>query len=512
MNTPSLSYAAGEWLAVVGPRTWALVDIRINHQRVQALWEASHAGLEELLEALLRDGLRSLPGFVIASIDDDRLRYAVRSPGALHVEGPGENQTIDAIGRDPWEGGQIRTMPRRILLQSDAEQPEAQLPTAVGVTSASTLLVALEHSSTTHQAPTEAQPPVEAEHPLIPVAEASAAPGRTSDATPAGAAGARLADDHAANYLQLLISSTTDRDELLSKLSGYSETHSEPADTTPAAKPTSDVTSVWTGDPDDQTSWTADPPTTAEPATDDPPAAPKAPLIDGVPWARGGPPSPAAGQHGASAQPATTLMMPTIAHPLRGSQPLKTSSVAPETPSAQTEADDALSVTISRAALRRQLESSKAEGPMVLALQCTAGHLSPSYAATCRVCGADLSDQSPIEVERPALGQLVLSNGSSVTLDKGVIFGRAPQSDIEDPARRPNEVRLIDPEISRMHASVMLDGWQVLLRDLGSQNGTILTLPGREPQQIRPQEDYILEPGSEVSFADVVSCKFEVTV
>ncbi len=65
--------------------------------------------------------------------------------------------------------------------------------------------------------------------------------------------------------------------------------------------------------------------------------------------------------------------------------------------------------------------------------------------------------------------------------------------------------------MSRMHVRVTLDGWQPLLRDLGSSNGTLLTLKGSEPQQLRPQEDYLLEPGCSVSLADDVTFSFDVT-
>jgi hypothetical protein len=122
-----------------------------------------------------------------------------------------------------------------------------------------------------------------------------------------------------------------------------------------------------------------------------------------------------------------------------------------------------------------------------------------------------LPDQEPQQVLRPSLGRLKLSNGSTVLLDRGVVFGRSPESPIEDPAERPHLVRLVESgEISRMHASVSLDGWQVLVRDLASQNGTFVTLPGGEPEQIRPQHDYGIEPGSVVSLAEVISVTFEI--
>ena len=49
--------------------------------------------------------------------------------------------------------------------------------------------------------------------------------------------------------------------------------------------------------------------------------------------------------------------------------------------------------------------------------------------------------------------------------------------------------------VSRMHLHIELDGWQVLARDLDSRGGTMLTMPGREPERMRAGEAYVLEPG-----------------
>jgi hypothetical protein len=147
-----------------------------------------------------------------------------------------------------------------------------------------------------------------------------------------------------------------------------------------------------------------------------------------------------------------------------------------------------------------------------MAVRCPQSHLTSAYSPQCRVCGEAIEDQVPVEEPRPALGRLVLSTGETVILDRDVVLGRAPESAEEDPALRPNLVRLTDSgEVSRMHVRVTLDGWQPMLRDLGSSNGTTLTLRSSTPQQLRPQEDYVLEPGCEVSLADVVSFRFEVT-
>jgi hypothetical protein len=119
--------------------------------------------------------------------------------------------------------------------------------------------------------------------------------------------------------------------------------------------------------------------------------------------------------------------------------------------------------------------------------------------------------QQAFEVDRPPLGVLRLSTGDALTLDRGVLLGRAPVA--PDGGSRPHLVRLASPEndISRNHAEIMLDGWHVFVRDLGSTNGTTVSLPGQPPTRLRPNDLQLLENGAVVSLADEVTCTFEVT-
>ncbi|QGX08564.1 FHA domain-containing protein [Janibacter melonis] len=153
-------------------------------------------------------------------------------------------------------------------------------------------------------------------------------------------------------------------------------------------------------------------------------------------------------------------------------------------------------------------------GPMVLAVRCPSGHASAPHAVSCRVCGAALPSQQPEPTPRPALGLLRLSTGDVVTLDRGVLIGRAPKSAPELPAAQaPHLVRVPSPdnEISRNHVEVILDGWHVLVRDLGSTNGTTITLPQDHPVRLRPGDQQSIEPGTTITLADQVSAVFEVT-
>lgn len=154
----------------------------------------------------------------------------------------------------------------------------------------------------------------------------------------------------------------------------------------------------------------------------------------------------------------------------------------------------------------------ESEGPMVLAVRCSHGHLSAPHATRCRVCGQDLPTQQPEQTVRPALGHLRMSTGDLVTLDRGVLVGRAPRSSETGP-RAPHLVRISSPdnEISRNHVEIVLDGWHVLVRDLGSTNGTTVALPGSSPVRVRPGDQQTIEPGTTITLADQASMVFEVT-
>ena len=176
-------------------------------------------------------------------------------------------------------------------------------------------------------------------------------------------------------------------------------------------------------------------------------------------------------------------------------------------------APDSPDSTVSRAALTGMMDGPAPAGNMVQAVRCQHGHLSPPMAVSCRVCGFPLMGQAPVTVPRPTLGVLRLSTGDVVPLDRTVIMGRNPKADETNEAERPHVVRLPSPghDISRTHVEIRLDGWHVLLTDLNSVNGTIVTPPWQEPQRLRPNESVPIEPGTVVSLADEVTFRYEVT-
>ncbi|SES06816.1 FHA domain-containing protein [Actinokineospora terrae] len=150
---------------------------------------------------------------------------------------------------------------------------------------------------------------------------------------------------------------------------------------------------------------------------------------------------------------------------------------------------------------------------LVPAIRCDSGHWNPPHAVACRVCGAGVPLQQPVEVPRPPLGALRLSSGDLVQLDRGVLLGRAPDVAAVKQPVRPHVVRLRSPDgdVSRNHVEVRLHGWQVLVLDLGSRNGTEVRPPADLPFALVPHQPVEIAPGTVVGLAEGVEFVFEVT-
>ncbi len=255
-------------------------------------------------------------------------------------------------------------------------------------------------------------------------------------------------------------------------------------------------------------------------------APPKGGLIESVPWRRGGgaqaptgnPPTAELPVHTPPPPPppAEEVPPPPPADAASGPRPEPVADPSHETvhdlvPEHVADEHAAPDVTTDRGALHRNDDD--LDRPVVLAVLCPAGHPSPPHAGTCRTCGREIPPQQPFQTPRPALGLLRISTGGAVPLDRGVLLGRAPRVNEElPPSQRPHLLRVggVDRDISRNHAEVVLEGWHVLVRDLGSTNGTTVTLPGQEPVRLRPTEDHGIEPGAVITLADEVSLTYEV--
>ncbi|CAN5414897.1 hypothetical protein BH11ACT1_BH11ACT1_21020 [soil metagenome] len=120
----------------------------------------------------------------------------------------------------------------------------------------------------------------------------------------------------------------------------------------------------------------------------------------------------------------------------------------------------------------------------------------------------------PFRVAAPQLAppaKLVLSTGQVVSVDRSVLLGRAPQVSRVTNRDLPRLVTLPSPQqdISRTHAEVRADGDDVLVTDLHSTNGTLVTRPGDSARQLAPGEATVIEHGEVVDLGDGVTFTVE---
>lgn len=112
------------------------------------------------------------------------------------------------------------------------------------------------------------------------------------------------------------------------------------------------------------------------------------------------------------------------------------------------------------------------------------------------------------EREPSPSSRLVLSTGEVVDLDRGVLLGRAPRAAAAiGVVGDAHLVRVPSPdnEISRSHVEVYPEGESIIVRDLGSTNGTTVAAPGEQPRRMAPGEPQPIEPGTTIRLAGQVS-------
>jgi hypothetical protein len=103
--------------------------------------------------------------------------------------------------------------------------------------------------------------------------------------------------------------------------------------------------------------------------------------------------------------------------------------------------------------------------------------------------------------QRPLLGLLVFDDGSTYTVDAEYVLGRMPEADprVTSGALRSLVLEDTSGAVSRVHAQIVVNGWDALLVDVGSRNGTFVSPPGEQGwTQLPAGESHRLVPGTRV--------------
>jgi hypothetical protein len=143
------------------------------------------------------------------------------------------------------------------------------------------------------------------------------------------------------------------------------------------------------------------------------------------------------------------------------------------------------------------------EPPQVRGHLCPRGHLNDPRAQFCLSCGARVEERGGALVSgaRPPLGMLIFDDGATRTVDADHLVGRMPEADPRVRAGSLRSLLIEDPSgaVSRVHAEIRLNGWDVLLVDSGSRNGTFVAGPGESAWTPLPaRQSRWLVPGTRV--------------
>ena len=153
-----------------------------------------------------------------------------------------------------------------------------------------------------------------------------------------------------------------------------------------------------------------------------------------------------------------------------------------------------------------------ADAVQVRGLRCQRGHLVHPSARLCPLCGDNMQNNSVIVNAdgsigvlgpRPPLGVLILPDGRSFQLNRTTVIGRQP--DLDDAVRNGQADALLfdEPTVSRAHARVVLDDWNVSLVDLGSANGTAVAASGNAPTRLAANQPVALQGGTYIYFGSI---------
>jgi hypothetical protein len=155
--------------------------------------------------------------------------------------------------------------------------------------------------------------------------------------------------------------------------------------------------------------------------------------------------------------------------------------------------------------LMRQGEVAAENGraSLVEAKLCPDGHPNPPVVASCAVCGQFLTPgmAAVVHVPRPSLGHLELDDGTIVELDHELLVGRNPDRDDRPERAGLRRVKVLGDKVSRSHLELRYQGWDVLVSDCGSTNGTfVVPHPGGQVAALEPGRAQLLESGATVYF------------
>jgi FHA domain len=452
MLTDDVRYEVGLGIAFVAPGRVLLVGGELDKRTSDGLWAAVRSGcdFEELVDALAAVGLRRLDSVGVICIDGNEVRLLVRRRITATIHGLEQPESLSAEGVVTWVERLIDT-PLAIELRVGSEEVGTSFPFGSGVVHAGAIWIGapMVGSEKEVDGPVDDDDTSQMGRRSEPegAAERRVATGE-SDATSQAGSGPFASKGPSGDSLE----TPTESDDEFDDLFGATQDRAVEgaAVRTDAERPFSvTATPSFEGD---------------ENAPDIPP-------------------------------PAIPASLPTSKLPSQEDAPRD--RVSPSASETEPQGDPRPEIP---------------HGPDVHGVRCEKGHPNPPQASLCRICRAELPGTRPVTMSRPVLGHLRFSNGIEVPLDRPVIIGRLPRAERVSGNEIPQLVTLPSPEqnISRNHVEIRLVEWDVIVIDLESMNGTIVTNPGQPPHALRAGEEVQITPGAVVAVADEITFTYEV--
>lgn len=499
-----VSYVPGDQTAIVGDRCWVLIDAAPDSAVVAEIWPVMQGEpeLDALVASLLRLGLGHAPDFALLVATDGRHRLICRGRSGATLTGGGSPGQVDGTGLSTWRECQVDEAVEQVVLGAPPAGSDLRLPASAGVFLARGIVVDLAPPLT--GASGLASPVVSSPASLQPAVLPPAGPAPTGPA-PAGPVPAGPDGDSGTTRYDYLFGATQSRTVEEAAVRPADEGDSGLPFPGPPAQEPSPRHARPSGASSPPDSY--GPPDLYGPPDSYGPPDPYGPpdlrgpapggLIDAVPWGPDPDDPPSGPTRVARIGPRLDRRPPRPPAP-------------PRTPEGPDAADGTTVMRGDPLRIASGPVSPDRIGPTVHALLCPSSHVNPPNSSACRLCGVPLPPQDPVTVLRPVLGVLRLSTGDVITLDRGVVMGRSPRTEFSG-GERPHVVKLPsgDGEVSRTHLEVSLDGWHVLVTDLHSTNGTIVVLPGRDPERLRPGEPTPIQPGTLVIVAAGIDFRYE---
>lgn len=145
----------------------------------------------------------------------------------------------------------------------------------------------------------------------------------------------------------------------------------------------------------------------------------------------------------------------------------------------------------------------------VLTVWCPNRHPNAPGSVQCRICRGPVDSSNPRLTRRPLLAGVNTNYGEFADVVDGVLVGRAP-----DPSKAPTGsylMRVTSPssDISRSHLVVTTQGWNVMVTDLHSTNGTTVMPVGEQPFVLANGQSVQVELGTILDLGDGVSLRIE---